>query len=300
MTVLSCFRAEGGSIFPWWIAGFTLCFFMFLGLFVFSILRARRSRPEPRFFDTIETTIMKFSIVIVLGIKTVANIAAIFVGHFLEREYASVSYIGVILLEFPSYAICTCYSCALIAWITFMKALVPIRFMNMFGWTRKIIIVYNALFYGLFVIGMILLGTKLSSTAVTYYWGTLAVARDFALCLICVGFMIVLGLGIGRDAFARRSLQIPRFMKMITFLATCLLLRGAICCIQATLFAGKFEECRPFFFTITMCDLVFIEGLPLAWLMFFSFSYLSTDEDETEARVDPTTLMTGLPSEVGA
>ena len=293
MTVLNCLR-KGQDICRAWIAGLTVCSVSCVILFVASIIRARRSRPEHRFFDTPETKAMKVSIIVVLGLKGVAFLLAVIIGSITVKQTRAMNFAGAFLLEFPNFVASTSCSCALIAWITFVKGLVPIRFRNRLSATVKVLIGYNVVSYTAFLVGVIMLAVVPQNRANAPYWGVVFVVRDLSLALICLSFIILLRLGIGRDAFVNRSLQTPKFTKTVSFLAICLFLRGCIGFVQAMVYARPERECKPGFFAITMIDLLLIECVPLGWLMFFSFSYLSIDEDQTDANMDPNTLMAGL------
>ena len=304
MAMLKCLQ-KGQEIYRAWIAGLTVCSVSFLILFVASIIRARRSRPEHRFFDTPETKAMKLSIIVVLGLKGVAFLLAVIIGSHTEKETVGLYFAGAFLIELPNLVASTSFSCALIAWITFVKGLVPIRFRNRLSATVKVLIGHNVVSYIAFLVGLILLAVVPDKSVNGPYWGVVFVVRDLSLALICLSFIILLRLGIGRDAFVNRSLQTPRFTKTVSFLAICLCLRGGFGFVQAmassSIFRRHFDgsECNARFFAVTMIDLLLIECVPLGWLMFFSFSYLSIDEDQTEANLDPNTLMAGLATDAG-
>lgn len=282
MTFVSCVRPDSGSSYVRWIAGFSVCAVLFFVLLIVAILKNRRSKPVPQIFDTKETKLMRYSVITSMGLKAISELVSVIVGILYKRDDNILTSIGLILMEIPSCFVCTCYSAALNAWMTLLSSLIAVRYSRIFSGTRISLIVHNVLFYaGLLCIVVLVFVDDNPETLATKWRGILAICRDFSMCLMFVIFVIVVNLGIGSDASTERSLQKPKIVKMISALAVCLLVRGIVICWQVSFYGNKHNNCNLTFFIMRLVNEIIIEGFPLTWLMFFGFSYLSIDVDET-------------------
>ena len=160
--------------------------------------------------------------------------------------------------------------------------------MKTFKRMKILLIIYNIVFYLLFFSDVILevfvSGDKIHKSML--YSGVIAISRDLILCLIFIVFVICLKIGLKEDQFAEETRDEKKLYLCTTFLSILLLIRGCLNLTQGVKFNGKRgDDCGIGIFIIFLINDIFLEEIPLFFLIHTNNEYLN--KQSIELQYDP-------------
>jgi hypothetical protein len=137
-------------------------------------------------------------------------------------------------------------------------------------------LIYNVIFYTAFVFSFISevaswFGSVVPRSIVV---GSIAVSRDFALCLMFVVLVLVIRRDMGQEVFANPS---PNEVKLIwASLALSIfgLTRGTFTLVEAIALRSESNECQTGFYIWFLLNQILVEGIPQSVLIWASNDYL--------------------------
>lgn len=294
MTILSCFAGDGNTV-MWKVGASFVCIIFFLICFL-GVVPALRFWPEFR-LQPIFSIITRTSFVITALVKALGHMCAILIGSYPspDSNYTRMSISGLLVLELPCYFVVLSYSFVLMSWLSVCMKALPMKYARLFNWTKIGLIVYNIVVFFLFIISILIEinPDSVSTRTSDVFSGAVAVVRDFCLCLLFIGFILVLKLGLQEDAYAEESVDEKRLMISTGILAVFLLLRGVVALIQGLSVIRKASECSGGFFVCFFITELLFEALPLGALL-----YVSNDALNQQARLglDSTAIGASLAS----
>lgn len=294
MTILSCFAGDGSHV-MWKIGASIVCIIFFL-ICLLGVVPALRFWPEFR-MQPLFSIITRASFVITALFKALGHLSGILIGSYPGpgSDYKRMSISGLMVLELPCYFVVLSYSFVLMSWLSVCLKALPMKYAKLFNWTKIGLIVYNIIVFFLFFISILIEANpeNVSPRTLDVFSGVVAVVRDFFLCLLFIGFILVLKLGLQEDAYAEESVDEKRLMISTGVLAVLLLLRGVVALIQGLSVIGKESECSGGFFVCFLITELLFEALPLGVLL-----YVSNDALEQQGRLglDSTAIGASLAS----
>lgn len=294
MTILSCFAGEENKIM--WKLGASFVSAIFFIICMIGVVPAVRYWPEFR-MQPIFSIITRTSFVVTALIKALGHLSALLIGSysFAQSDYKSMSISGLITLELPCYFVALSYSFVLMSWLSVCLKALPMKYAKLFNWTKIGLIVYNIVVFCLFIVSLIIESNpeSVSQRTSDVFSGVVAIVRDFFLCLLFFGFILVLKLGLQEDAYAEESVDEKRLMVSTGILAVLLLLRGVIALIQGLSFLRKKGECSGGFFVCFLLTELCFEALPIGVLIHVSNDVLN---EQGKLGLDSTAIGASLAS----
>ncbi|OHT05882.1 hypothetical protein TRFO_26238 [Tritrichomonas foetus] len=276
MTVLKCFIQQGKKN-PMWITGFAVisstdfCAFLFGIIPIILYWQIFRSLPSLN-------SATRFTFTFTLLTKSLLHLASLLFGIFMpDSKYLST--MGMLFEELPSYFITTSYTLVLMFWLSICLQILPFRYVKAFRYTYWVLIIYNIIFYVLFiscvVINIIYLNngdTHLEKIG-NSMTGIVSCGRDFILCLIFWIFVFALKIGLKEDSYTEKSKDEKNLITFTIILSILVLLRGIISVCQGTLFFAG-DDCHQAFFSVFVVQELFIEIIPLCVFLGLNNVYL--------------------------
>jgi hypothetical protein len=277
MAILTCIRPSGAqSVDSLWLSFFSVSVVYFLALFLYSVIPVwlyySEFRPLP-----LLNRLTRVAISVSVALKALGSALALAVGLTVPSSDAVAMYeSGICLMEFPCYVTVTCYSLLLLFWLTVCVQILPLAYVPKFNVMRIVLIVYNAVFYLVFV-AVVAVNTKVYNRG-SGMWelqrvmnGSSALARDFGLVVIFLVFVAQLKLSIREQREAIDERKLVRFTVM---LAIALLLRGVVSLIQGLLYQNGDSDCDLEFWAMCVVQEVLLEGGPFFVLIWTNTKYL--------------------------
>jgi hypothetical protein len=299
MTFIKCVVGSSHNNSTLWQVCYGVLFGYFFVLFLYGLVPIIRFyRPFARFAFMNRAT--RISITVALFIKSMFHLGVLIIGvvntQFFSADSPMETLWGLILLDFPTYLVSTCYTLVLLFWLLICLQLLPMRYSGTFTRMKVVLLAYNIAIYLIYFASMAaLLISRTASAAprsAAYIMGIGECARDMVLCAIFAVFYVFLKLGLSQVDAARSAAE-KQLLRFTIVLMVMLVARGLLPLFHRLIFLSQFTECSKWlcawqFLVGFVCD-----GLPLWWLIYVNNQFLL---DSAAMGLDPNQLTTGIHS----
>jgi hypothetical protein len=246
----------------------------------------------------------RIAITITLFIKSIGHLGVIIVGRLgtdvVKSNSIRQTVYGIILLEWPTYLISSCYTLVLLFWLLICLQLLPLRYSSIFKQMKVVLLAYNIAIYMIYFASFTALifssvgkeGAPIGPFG--YILGFGEFSRDIILCIIFGVFSAFLKLELSK-VDGEESPEEKRLLLFSVVLMVALVARGLLPLFQGIKFLGSEAECGLGmcawqFFVALLCD-----GLPMWWLLYINNQFLL---DSQAMGLDSRRLSTGtMPNE---
>jgi hypothetical protein len=281
MSFLSCVNHSTSQYSTVWSVCYGLLFGFSFVLFLYGLVPMIRSYRLFAAF-TLMNQATRIAITITLFIKSIGHLGVIIVGRLgtdvVEPDFSKQTLYGVILLEWPTYLVSSCYTLVLLFWLLICLQLLPLRYSNIFKRMKVVLLAYNIAIYLIYFASfaaLIFFTVKKGGPngPFGYILGFGEFSRDIVLCIIFGVFSAFLKLGLSK-VDGEESPEERRLLLFSVVLMVVLVARGLLPLFQGIKFFGSKAECD-----LGMCAWQFIvalvcDGLPLWWLLYINNQFL--------------------------
>jgi hypothetical protein len=252
-----------------WIVGYSLLVLLDIFLFLFGAVPVIRLRHHFAKMPRLHTT-TRVCALITIVFEALRNFLSIIIGRSMPKNQTPWHIaLGLTLLELPPYVIDTVYCLYIFCFLAPCFQEAPNRYVRSVRVARITFVAYNAVCYTLFVVSFVSEVAQwfLSSLTRAIVVGSLIVARDFGLCLVFVGFVLILRHHMGEDGFANPSPNELRVVWGSLVLSIIGLVRGSFTLLEAIAMRSEVNECRTGVYIWFLLNEIIVEGVPQAILL---------------------------------
>jgi hypothetical protein len=279
MWLLECLRDSSDGAYTnsvMWIIGYAILGLGYVLVFIFGVHPIIRHRATFSILPRLQRA-TRICALTALFLEAISDLFSIFAGRSLSGGTTPWrTALGFALLEFPPYVIDTVYCLALLTFLSICFQDTPNRYIRTLRRTKIGFILYNTVCYALFILSFLAEGADWFGPATTLaiVVGSFTVARDFALCLLFVVFVLVIRRDMGQEGFANPSTNELKLVWASLALSICALTRGVFTLVEAVALRSETNECQTGFYIWFLLNEIVVEGVPQAVLIWASNDYL--------------------------